>query len=130
MLILHEPAWRVGPDRQHGDIERRKPISDLKENLAVTIAGVAGDIDGADRRCDHIAAPKRHSPVGDAARDYGYAPVGKFRNIHAYYLTKASSGIDKLTDLKVQRENLLGRYKPDASPVRDIADVIDNKRSG
>jgi len=27
---------------------------------------------------------------------------------------------DKLTDLKVQRENLLGRYRPDASPVRDI----------
>ncbi len=41
--------------------------------------------------------------VGDAARDYGYAPVGKFRNIHAYYLrplSRASSGIDKLTDLK------------------------------
>jgi uncharacterized protein involved in exopolysaccharide biosynthesis len=27
---------------------------------------------------------------------------------------------DKLTDLKLQRENLLGRYRPDASPVRDI----------
>ena len=27
---------------------------------------------------------------------------------------------DKLTDLKVQRENLLGRYRSDASPVRDI----------
>ena len=27
---------------------------------------------------------------------------------------------DKLTDLKVQRENLLGRYRPDSSPVRDM----------
>jgi uncharacterized protein involved in exopolysaccharide biosynthesis len=27
---------------------------------------------------------------------------------------------DKLTDLKLQRENLLGRYVPDAQPVRDL----------
>jgi uncharacterized protein involved in exopolysaccharide biosynthesis len=27
---------------------------------------------------------------------------------------------DKLTDLRIQRENLLGRYVPDAAPVRDI----------
>jgi hypothetical protein len=59
VLVLHEPAWRVGSDRQYGDIDHRVAIGDLKENPAVTIAGVAGDIDGADRRCDHIAAPKR-----------------------------------------------------------------------
>jgi tRNA A-37 threonylcarbamoyl transferase component Bud32 len=38
--------------------------------------------------------------VGYAARDYGYAPIGKFRNIHAYYLSKVGTPIDKLTDLK------------------------------
>jgi len=39
--------------------------------------------------------------------------IGLFRDVdHAAQ--------DKLTDLKVQRENLLGRYRPDASPVRDI----------
>jgi ABC-type phosphate/phosphonate transport system substrate-binding protein len=38
--------------------------------------------------------------IGFAARDYGYAPIGKFRNIHAYFLTKSSSQIEKLTDLK------------------------------
>jgi len=38
--------------------------------------------------------------IGFAARDYGYAPIGKFRNIHAYFLTKASTPIEKLTDLK------------------------------
>ncbi|HEY4370481.1 MAG TPA: serine/threonine-protein kinase [Burkholderiales bacterium] len=38
--------------------------------------------------------------IGYAARDYKYAPVGKFRNIHAYYLTKADSPINGLADLK------------------------------
>jgi len=38
--------------------------------------------------------------IGAAARDYGYQPVGKFRNIHAYYLTKVGSGVEKLADLK------------------------------
>ena len=38
--------------------------------------------------------------IGYAARDYGYAPIGKFRNIHAYYLTKAAAPIEKLADLK------------------------------
>jgi serine/threonine protein kinase len=38
--------------------------------------------------------------IGDAARDFGYAPVGKFRNIHAYYLSKTNGNIEKLTDLK------------------------------
>jgi hypothetical protein len=68
VLVLHEPAWRVSADRQHGDINNRKPTGKLKENPAITIAGVAGDIDDADRRREHIAAPKRHSPVDDGAR--------------------------------------------------------------
>ena len=39
--------------------------------------------------------------------------VGLFRDVdHAAQ--------DKLTDLKVQRANLLARYRPDASPVRDL----------
>ena len=32
---------------------------------------------------------------------------------------------DKLTDLKLQRANLLGRYRPDAEPVRDMDAQID-----
>jgi uncharacterized protein involved in exopolysaccharide biosynthesis len=32
---------------------------------------------------------------------------------------------DKLTDLKLQRANLLGRYRPDAEPVRDIEAQIE-----
>ena len=57
VLVLHEPAWRVGSDRQHGDIDHRAPIGDLKENPAVAIASVAGDVDDAGRRCDYIVAP-------------------------------------------------------------------------
>jgi ABC transporter, phosphonate, periplasmic substrate-binding protein len=38
--------------------------------------------------------------IGFAARDYSYAPVGKFRNIHAYFFSKASGSIEKLSDLK------------------------------
>jgi serine/threonine protein kinase len=38
--------------------------------------------------------------IGYAARDDNYAPLGKFRNIHAYYLTKADSTINALADLK------------------------------
>ena len=37
--------------------------------------------------------------IGYAARDYGYAPIGKFRNIHAYFLSKTSGSIEKLSDL-------------------------------
>jgi serine/threonine protein kinase len=45
--------------------------------------------------------------IGYAARDYGYAPIGKFRNIHAYYLSKVGTPIEKLTDL---RGKTLGVY--------------------
>ena len=68
VLVLHKPAWRVSPDRQHGDIDHWMSLGDLEENSAVAVAGVAGDIDDADRGCDHVAAPKRHTPVGYAAR--------------------------------------------------------------
>ena len=38
--------------------------------------------------------------IGYAARDNNYAPLGKFRNIHAYYLTKSDSPINTVADLK------------------------------
>jgi hypothetical protein len=45
VLVPHEPAWLVGSDRQHGDIDHRKPMGHLEENPTVTIAGVPRDID-------------------------------------------------------------------------------------
>jgi len=41
------------------------------------------------------------------------AEIGLFRDVDHV-------AQDKLTDLQIQRENLLGRYQPDASPVRDL----------
>ena len=87
-----------------GDFEAEKTsLSQLQASLAQQ--KLAADAGLEERRARLTALAAQAAQVSQE--------VGLYRDVdHA--------AEDKLTDLKLQRANLLGRYRPDAEPVRDI----------
>ena len=68
VLVAHEPARLVSPDRQNREPERSMALARLAEMPAVAIAGIGDEIDPPGRRFDHERRPQRHVAVGQAAR--------------------------------------------------------------
>jgi hypothetical protein len=57
VIVVHEPTWLVGPDRQNGEPERSVSLARAAEISAVAIAGVSDEIDASTRRFDHERRP-------------------------------------------------------------------------
>src|ERR1700737_2681269 len=63
---VHEPARKIGSNRQEGQPDRCESIADLLEVLPP--AGVASEVDVARLRCDHESAPQTAIAIGDSPR--------------------------------------------------------------
>ena len=68
MLIAHEPARRIGADRENCQAERTIKLARFAEMVAVAIAAVGDMQNAAGRRLNHEAGPERLVAIEQAAR--------------------------------------------------------------
>ena len=68
VLVAHEPARLIGADRQDRQPQRAMGFGDASKMLAVAVAGIADDVEFADRRLQHKTRPQRLVAVEQPAR--------------------------------------------------------------
>jgi hypothetical protein len=68
VLVAHEPARLVGPDRQNGELELPVTLSRAPKMAAVAVGGIRDAIDAPAGCLDHERRPERHIVVGQIAR--------------------------------------------------------------
>ncbi len=74
------PLVAVGPDGQHGDVERAVPLADLGEGGGVT--GVPAEVDAVPRTGDGPRAPQRRVPLQPAAGEVPRFRAGQCQLTH------------------------------------------------
>src|ERR1700722_15978136 len=68
VLRTHEPARRIGADRDQSQIGATDASPHLMEDVPVAIAGVAREISATTTGAEHEAGPERHASVASATR--------------------------------------------------------------
>src|ERR1700722_3190685 len=68
VLRTHEPARRIGADRDQSQIGPTDASPHLMEDAPVAIAGVARKISATGTGAQHEARPERHAPITSGTR--------------------------------------------------------------